>query len=78
MIDSSDSPDLRSYADMLFRLRQRKGLTRHEALQLMKMPTYFAAMMVRRGAADAMVSGVIHDAGQVLEQALQVIGTSPE
>ena len=77
VIDSSDSPDLRGYADMLFRLRQRKGLTRHEALQLMKMPTYFAAMMVRRGAADAMVSGVIHDAGQVLEQALQVIGTSP-
>jgi malate dehydrogenase (oxaloacetate-decarboxylating)(NADP+) len=77
VVDPSSSRDLRVYADTLFRVRQRKGLTRQEALRLMQMPTYFAAMMVHRGAADAMVGGVVPNAGRVLEQALQVIGTAP-
>ena len=52
------SPDLDRYADELYRLRQRKGITRNEAGELILDRNYFASMMLALGDADALVGGL--------------------
>ena len=67
------------YAEMLHQLRQRKGLTRLMAGDLVRNPNYFGALMVRSGDADAFMSGFTfrYNFPDVLRPALQVIGTRP-
>jgi malate dehydrogenase (oxaloacetate-decarboxylating)(NADP+) len=65
------------YADRLFELRQRKGVTRNEAEDLIRNGNYLASVMVEMGDADAMLSGLTHDYPSVLRPPLQVIGTAP-
>ncbi|HEX6971000.1 MAG TPA: phosphate acyltransferase, partial [Limnochordia bacterium] len=70
-------PRLGTYIDVLWRLRQRKGVTRREAERLMRRPYYFGAMMVRRGDGDALVGGLTSHYPDVLRPALEVIQTAP-
>ena len=65
------------YADRLYELRQRKGVTRREAEDLVRNGNYLASVMVECGDADAMLSGLTHDYPSVLRPPLQVIGTAP-
>ncbi|MFW5904828.1 MAG: phosphate acyltransferase, partial [bacterium] len=64
-----------AYADELYRIRRRKGLTLSEARFNMYKPIYYASMMVRRGDADALVGGVDSNYPEVLRPALEVVGT---
>jgi malate dehydrogenase (oxaloacetate-decarboxylating)(NADP+) len=75
IVDPSRSERRDSYAEALFSLRQRKGVTRAEALDLLRNPTAFAAMMVRSGDADALVAGICQHYPDTLRPALQIIGT---
>jgi len=68
------SPRLEVYANALFEARQRKGITKREARQLLRQPNYFGAMMVRAGDADAFVAGLTYHYPDVIRPALQVIG----
>jgi malate dehydrogenase (oxaloacetate-decarboxylating)(NADP+) len=77
VVEPASSPDLTAYAHELFALRQRKGLTRRAAFELICEPLYFAAMMVRKGEADAMVAGTATHTDTVIRQSLQVIGAAP-
>jgi malate dehydrogenase (oxaloacetate-decarboxylating)(NADP+) len=70
-----DSPHLPAYADMLYHLRQRKGVTRDKAESLIRSRNYFAPMMVKMGHADALVSGIAHEYPDVIRPALQIFGT---
>ena len=65
-----------AYADELYRLRRRKGLTLAEARSNLYRPIYYASMMVRRGDADALVGGVDSNYPEVLRPALEVVGTA--
>jgi malate dehydrogenase (oxaloacetate-decarboxylating)(NADP+) len=67
------------YADRLYELRQRKGITRSEAEELIRRDTnYFASVMVERGDADAMLTGLTHHYPSALRPPLQVIGTAED
>jgi malate dehydrogenase (oxaloacetate-decarboxylating)(NADP+) len=77
VVDLRDVPQLERYADALYELRQRKGVTRREAAALIAEPNYFGAMMVRKGDADALVSGLTYHYPDVIRPALQVIGQAP-
>ncbi|MDR5676881.1 MAG: NADP-dependent malic enzyme, partial [Armatimonadota bacterium] len=68
---------LEAYAQELYRLRQRKGVTLREARTLIRQPNYFGAMMVRRGDADGFVAGLTYHYPDVIRPALQVIGPGP-
>ncbi len=58
IIDPAKSDKLEEYTDQLFKLRQRKGMTRIEAKRkLLKITNYFGAMMMRNGEADCMLTG---------------------
>ncbi|MGH9355448.1 MAG: phosphate acyltransferase, partial [Terriglobia bacterium] len=46
------------YAEELYRLRQRRGVTRSEARDLILDPNYFGAVMLHLGEADGFVAGV--------------------
>ncbi|WP_318568971.1 NADP-dependent malic enzyme [Salinigranum marinum] len=67
------------YADRLYELRQRKGLTRSEADQHIRTDSnYFASVMVEEGDADAMLTGLTHHYPSALRPPLQVIGTAED
>jgi len=66
------------YAQRLFELRCRKGLTRTEADELISNPNYFAAVMVEQGDADGMISGLSFHYPEVLRPPLEVIKTRPD
>ncbi|ERG97918.1 MAG: malic enzyme, partial [Haloquadratum sp. J07HQX50] len=74
-----DSGNWDGYIDRLFELRQRNGITRREAKDLITGNTnYFASVMVEQGDADAMLTGLTNHYPSALRPPLQVIGTGPE
>src|SRR5690554_3451213 len=63
------------YGDVLFKKRQRRGMTQYEAQHKMQDRNYFGAMMVNQGDADAFISGITRNYPETIRPALQVIGT---
>jgi malate dehydrogenase (oxaloacetate-decarboxylating)(NADP+) len=69
---TDDSRD--GYAERLFELRQRKGTTLPMAKNLVTKSNYYAAMMVERGNAEGMVTGLMLNYPESVRPALQVFG----
>ncbi len=77
IIDYLDDKNLElreKYAEILWKKRQRKGLSESDSVDLMRNQNYFAAMMVETGDADAMISGYNTKYSQVAGTALKVVG----
>ncbi|RLM88855.1 NADP-dependent malic enzyme [Halobellus sp. Atlit-38R] len=73
------SGDWDYYADRLYELRQREGVTENEAHELIRGDSnYFASVMVEQGDADAMLTGLTHHYPSALRPPLQIIGTAPD
>ena len=67
------------YADHLYELRQRKGITKREAHEMIRSNSNaFASVMVERGDADAMLTGLTHHYPSALRPPLEIIGTAPD
>ena len=64
------------YADELHDLRGRRGISRLDAIELLKQPTWFAPMMVRKGDADGYLGGVSHNYPDIVKPCLKIIGTT--
>nr|WP_320118818.1 NADP-dependent malic enzyme [uncultured Marinifilum sp.] len=62
------------YAKILFRKRNRKGLTFTEAIDKMNDRNYFGAMMVETGEADAFISGSTSKYADTIRPAIQTVG----
>jgi malate dehydrogenase (oxaloacetate-decarboxylating)(NADP+) len=77
VIEPAWSPRLESYVEEFYRLRQRRGVTRSEARDLMLNYNYFGAMMVSMGDADGFVAGVSQHYPDTVRPALQIIKTRP-
>ncbi|HTA70178.1 MAG TPA: NADP-dependent malic enzyme [Bryobacteraceae bacterium] len=73
IVDPAQSLDRARYADELFRLRQRKGVTRKEAGQLILNHTYFGSIMVALEDADALVGGLTQHYPDTIRPGLEVI-----
>ncbi len=65
------------YADEFHRLRGRKGVTRRDAVNLLKSPNYFGPMMVHCGDADGYLGGIAHHYPDIVKPCLQTIGPDP-
>ncbi|RNC68457.1 MAG: NADP-dependent malic enzyme [Desulfuromonadales bacterium] len=76
IVDPADSELTDGYAQELYALRQRKGLTLSEATRIMrrKSRVHFGCMMVRKGDADALLGGIDTHYPETIRPALQVIG----
>lgn len=62
------------YVDAYYQHRQRGGVTRARARELLRQANYFGPMMVDQGDADAFISGLTYNYPEVLRPALRVIG----
>jgi malate dehydrogenase (oxaloacetate-decarboxylating)(NADP+) len=70
----ASAQQLQAYADQLYRLRERKGMTPSLARELMHDPTMFALMMVRTGDVDGFVGGMYKPYPDTIRPALQIVG----
>ena len=64
------------YADLLFQLRQKKGMTPEKAAVLVEDPLFLACLMIKAGDADGEIAGAENTTGNVLRPALQIIKTA--
>jgi malate dehydrogenase (oxaloacetate-decarboxylating)(NADP+) len=76
--DKVDEDKKMRYARLLYEKRQRKGMTYNEAIEKMKNPDYFGAMMLETGEADAYISGFSRKYSSTIRPALQVIGVKED
>ena len=77
IIDPQKSADAERYTDLLFELRKNKGLTREQAVELVKDPLYFGCLMIKSGDADGELAGARNTTCNVLRPALQIVKTQP-
>ncbi|MBV0924777.1 NADP-dependent malic enzyme [Halomicroarcula limicola] len=73
-----DTADVEEYAERLYELRQRRGITRSEAEELIRDGNYLGSVMVEMDDADTMLTGLTHDYPSALRPPLQVIGTADD
>jgi malate dehydrogenase (oxaloacetate-decarboxylating)(NADP+) len=74
VVDIERAPQLARFADELYRLRARKGLTPQSAAQAVRDPVNFALMMLRLGEADGFVGGLGRQYPETIRPAIQIIG----
>jgi malate dehydrogenase (oxaloacetate-decarboxylating)(NADP+) len=67
------APRIDAYADALYRMRQRRGITPQTARQLLTDPAYLGVMMVQQGDADGLVAGLNRSYPDTIRPALQII-----
>ena len=64
---------LSQYTEELYKLRNRRGVTKTVARELLRDPNYFGAMMVHMGDADGFISGLTKHYPDTIRPALQII-----
>lgn len=77
IIDPKNHEKKAVYADLLFQLRQKKGMTPEKAAVLVEDPLFLACLMIKSGDADGEIAGAQNTTGNVLRPALQIIKTAP-
>jgi malate dehydrogenase (oxaloacetate-decarboxylating)(NADP+) len=65
------------YAPALYELRQRKGVTKPAALDMIHDPTICGLMMVQTGDADGFVGGMYRAYPETIRPAIQILGLKP-
>lgn len=78
IVDPNHYDRLDEYAQALYLLRQRKGITLKRANKLVHDPNVLGPMMVKMGDADAFVSGLTFEYPEVIRPALQIHHAKPD
>ena len=77
IVDPNKCEKMDVYVDELVKLREKKGMTKEKALEILaNEPRYFGAMMVRMGDADGMVAGSNSPTADVIRASIHVIGAA--
>jgi len=75
LVDPEDDPRFKAYWQLYHSLMERRGVTPDRARQIVRTRnTVIAALMVRRGEADAMLSGAVGKYHRQLDYVTEVIG----
>ena len=78
IIDPATSDKTEEYVQLLFQLRQKKGLTLEAARELVyKNPLYFGCLIIKSGDADGQISGALSTTGDTRRPALEIIECAP-
>ena len=77
IIDPATSEKTEEYAQLLFQLRQKKGMTLEKAREVVLDPLYFGCLVIKSGDADGQISGALSTTGETLRPALQIIKCAP-
>ena len=77
IIDINDSPRFEAYAQRFAEMRRRRGITVPDARRILNSRNYYAMMMVDRGDADGVISGLRAYYPATIKPALQILRTRP-
>ena len=77
IIDPATSDKTEEYAQLLFKLREKKGMTLEKARVQVLDPLYFCCLIIKSGDADGQISGALSTTGETLRPALQIIKCAP-
>lgn len=78
IVDPETDPKFDHYAETLFKLREKKGMTLENATATLKSDLItYGVMMVKEGDADGLVAGACHATADTLRPALQILKTAP-
>lgn len=72
--DEQEASLFDEYVQRFYEKRRRKGFTHMESAEIMRSRSYYGAMMVDTGAADAMIGGLTRKYPFTVRPALQIIG----
>lgn len=64
------------YAEEYYQIRQHKGVTKEDALEIMKDPVFYGAMMVRNNEVKAGVSGAVNTTANVIRAGIHCVGVA--
>ena len=78
VVDPDTDPKFDQYAETLFKLREKKGMTLEKAQEILKTDYItYGVMMVKEKDADGLVAGACHATADTLRPALQILKTAP-
>lgn len=78
IVDPETDPKFEHYAETLFKLREKKGMTLEKAHETLKADYItYCVMMVKEQDADGLVAGACHATADTLRPALQILKTAP-
>ena len=77
IIDPHHDDRVKDFAESIYKMRQRKGVTKSAAQQMLRNNNYFGAMLVRSGAAEGVISGIVEPYVNGLIPIMEVIRTKP-
>ena len=78
IVDPETDPKFAHYAETLYELRKKKGMTPENAEETLKSDWItYGVVMVKEGDADGLVAGACHATADTLRPALQIIKTAP-
>lgn len=73
IIDPVNSEYFKQYVDEFYQLRQRKGVTKLDAVDKIRLRNYFGSMMVHMDHADGLISGLTSSYPNTIRPALEII-----
>ena len=74
LMNPAKSKFVHDFSAEYYRIRAHKGITLEQAVETVKQPLFFGAMLVRWGIAHGSVAGAINTTGDVMRAAIQAIG----
>ena len=77
LIDPENYEKSEEMAQLLTKLREKKGMTIEKARELVKNPLYLGCLIIKSEGADGQISGALSTTGDTLRPALQIIKTAP-
>ncbi|BCI64153.1 phosphate acetyltransferase [Coprobacter secundus] len=77
IVDPKNHEKKEEYANLLFELRKKKGMTVEQAAKIVEDPLFLACLMIKSGDADGEVAGAMNTTGNVLRAAFQIVKTAP-
>ena len=77
LIDPENYERSEEMAQLLQKLREKKGMTIEKARELVKNPLYLGCMIIKTEGADGQISGALSTTGETLRPALQIIKCAP-
>ncbi len=75
---ADQSAQRKEFSEVLYKKRNRKGVSQAAACELVLNNNYFGVLMVETGKADAFISGTSSKYADTIRPALQIIGTRPD
>ena len=77
IVDPLASNKTDEFAELLYELRKKKGMTPEEARELVRDNIHFAMLMMKTGLADGLVGGASCATVKILSPALRILKTAP-